>query len=337
MEIKAAQLSTHLRQQLLPVYLVTGDEPQQLIDVCQSLRAKARQQGYDERLLFTLESRPPWQDIIDAVATAPMFASGRIIEFRFERQPDKSDCEHLLQLTGLPARQTLFIIQCPRLKANTAAQRLLAGSGKETAVIKIWPLNDSQTRNWLRNRLTSRKLQLSDEGLDILFRRVSGNLIAAASEVEKLTLFADAKGRCDSSTVLNAVADNCRYDVFQLADHALRGDGRGCVRIIDNLRTEGIEPLIPLAVLNRELRNLVPVARDAADGIDIDTALSRRRAWPRRIPLMRSAVLRHGLKGLQQLAAEGIQVDLCVRGQLVGSAWQRLELLVLGLAGLSFR
>ncbi|MDH3993869.1 MAG: DNA polymerase III subunit delta, partial [Gammaproteobacteria bacterium] len=45
MRLYPEKLAGHLQQQLLPVYLVSGDEPLLLQECCDLIRQRARQQG----------------------------------------------------------------------------------------------------------------------------------------------------------------------------------------------------------------------------------------------------------------------------------------------------
>ena len=80
-------------------------------------------------------------------------------------------------------------------------------------------------------------------------------LIAAAQqELEKLKLTAP-DGKADLATVQASLGDSARFDVFQLGDAALAGDVTRALRILAGLRSEGVEPVLVLWSLAREIRN----------------------------------------------------------------------------------
>ena len=49
MRLRPEQLPGHLRQQLLPVYLVSGDEALLVQEACDAIRSRAREAGCTER------------------------------------------------------------------------------------------------------------------------------------------------------------------------------------------------------------------------------------------------------------------------------------------------
>ena len=56
MRLAEAQLATHLKQGLQPLYAFIGDEPLAQMENLDAIRAAAKQQGYDERTSLTASS-----------------------------------------------------------------------------------------------------------------------------------------------------------------------------------------------------------------------------------------------------------------------------------------
>ena len=52
MRVSPEQLPAPLQRRLLPVYLVTGDEPLQVQECCDAIRRHARDQGCTDREVF---------------------------------------------------------------------------------------------------------------------------------------------------------------------------------------------------------------------------------------------------------------------------------------------
>ena len=55
MKIKAEQLQAHLQKQLLPIYVVSGDESLLAQESIDAIRAAAKGHGFTERELFYFE------------------------------------------------------------------------------------------------------------------------------------------------------------------------------------------------------------------------------------------------------------------------------------------
>jgi len=53
MKLAPAQLNKHLQGALAPVYVVSGDDPLLCQEAADAIRNAARQQGFDERQVFS--------------------------------------------------------------------------------------------------------------------------------------------------------------------------------------------------------------------------------------------------------------------------------------------
>src|SRR5882762_5275729 len=75
-------LATHLEQHLLPVYLVSGDEPLLTGEAADAVRARARATGFTEREAHFLERGSDWDDVRASAGNMSLFGSRRVIEIR---------------------------------------------------------------------------------------------------------------------------------------------------------------------------------------------------------------------------------------------------------------
>ncbi|MFO1401426.1 MAG: DNA polymerase III subunit delta, partial [Steroidobacteraceae bacterium] len=84
MKLRPDNLAGQLRQRLLPVYLVSGDEPLQVGEAADAVRAAARAAGYAEREVLFIErgGGSSWEEILQSAQALSLFASRRIVEIR---------------------------------------------------------------------------------------------------------------------------------------------------------------------------------------------------------------------------------------------------------------
>ena len=62
------------------------------------------------------------------------------------------------------------------------------------------------------------------------------------------------EGPVSADDVNEAVANSSRFDVYKLADAAVGGEPSRALRILGGVRAEGVEPVIVMWALTRELR-----------------------------------------------------------------------------------
>jgi DNA polymerase-3 subunit delta len=161
--------------------------------------------------------------------------------------------------------------------------------------------------------------------------RVEGNLLAAGQEIEKLRLIL-GEGKVTADDVGDAVANNSRYDVFKLVDAALGGDAKRALRILSGLRAEGIEPVIVVWALTRELRTLASLTDTVAQGADLANGMRKNGVWQNRQALVRNCIGRHKHGDFHQLLKSASHADQAAKGQTSSDPWQISTDIVLGIS-----
>jgi DNA polymerase-3 subunit delta len=84
-KIKAEQLQAHLQKQLLPIYVVSGDESLLAQESIDAIRAAAKGHGFTERELFYFEGNNQhydWNPVINEANSLSLFADKKILEIR---------------------------------------------------------------------------------------------------------------------------------------------------------------------------------------------------------------------------------------------------------------
>lgn len=337
MKLAPAQLNKHLQGPLAPVYVVSGDDPLLCQEAADAIRKAARDQGFDERQVFSADANFDWGTLLQAGASLSLFAQKRVLELRLPSgKPGDKGAAALIEYCSRPADDTLLLISLPKLDGS--AQKTKWGKalvdGQQVQFIQIWPVDTQQLPQWINQRLAQAGLAAQRDAVELIAARVEGNLLAAAQEIEKLKLLADGN-TITVETVQGAVADSARFDVFGLVDAILNGEAAHALRMLEGLRGEGVEPPVILWALARELRVLSGLAQQYSQGVPLDKAFSQARppVWDKRKPLMTKALQRHTAQRWGQLLQDAQRIDAQIKGQAQGSAWTSLTRLSLLMAG----
>ncbi|MDN5836361.1 MAG: DNA polymerase III subunit delta, partial [Nitrosospira sp.] len=80
MRISPDHLSRRLQEQIAPLYTVFGDELLLTIEAADLIRAKARQAGYSEREIFTIDHHYNWADLQQRSSNLSLFGDRRIMD-----------------------------------------------------------------------------------------------------------------------------------------------------------------------------------------------------------------------------------------------------------------
>ena len=330
MRLRFETLASHVQQPLLPIYWVSGDEPFQVDEASKLLRQAAQQQGYSERQVYHVERGFNWEQLRQSADSLSLFAERKLIELRLPSGKPGTDGSKALQAyaSAAPADTLLLIISG---KLEPAAQKSKWFTAVETAgaLLQIWPIETARLPQWIAQRMKLRDMQATPEALRLLSERIEGNLLAADQELEKLLLLY-GPGTLDVPQVQAAVTDSARFDVFGFVDEALHGNNERLSRMLFGLRAEGVDPVLVLWALAREIRGLAQMARS---GASVDQAMAALRVWEKRKPLIRKALSRTRAVEWEKLLQRCGQLDRLIKGQGTGRIWDELLELALSVAG----
>ena len=224
MQLKPEQLDGHLRKQLAPVYFISGDEPLRVMEAADAVRAAAREQGYSEREVLSVEAGFDWGRLDAAAGSMSLFAERRLVDLRLPGgKPGDAGGKALRAWAGQPPEDTLLLVTAGKLEPASRKSKWLQALDSAGVVVLVWPLDAQQFPAWVKRRMQQRGLEPTADAVALLAGRVEGNLLACVQEIDKLYLLRGA-GPVTGENIAEAVADSARYDVFSLVDAALAGD-----------------------------------------------------------------------------------------------------------------
>ena len=82
MKLTPESLRGHLAERLLPVYLISGDEPLLAGEAADAVRTAARSAGFSEREVYFIERAGDWDEVRAAAAARSLFGARRVLEIR---------------------------------------------------------------------------------------------------------------------------------------------------------------------------------------------------------------------------------------------------------------
>jgi DNA polymerase III subunit delta len=318
------KLESSLAQKIAPVYLLSGDEPLQLIEALDRIVEAARRQGYLSRELFYADANFDWRLFMASGETFSLFGDRRILDLRLPGKPAKEQADLLEHFAQRLPDDAVLIVSLPRLKPADQKGLWFQLMEKAGVFVQVWPLEGRSLENWLSRRMSSKGMLADQSGLRILAARVEGNLLAAAQEVEKLHVLYGSV-RLDDEMIRKAVADSARYDVFDLPQAALRGQVGRSLRILAGLRAEGIASPVALWAMARDLRVLCALKSQISEGQSLESAFAKQRVFDNAKPIFSSALQRMDETLLAEAMLLCAKIDRLIKGQSRGDAWEALR------------
>jgi DNA polymerase-3 subunit delta len=323
-------LRTLARGDLAPVYLLAGEEPLQLQEAGDALRARARVLGYTEREVLDVEPHFDWDRLARSGASLSLFASRRLIEVRLPTgRADRDGSAAIAGWCEAPAPDTVLLVSAQQWskKHEGAWVRAVERVGQ---YVWLRPPKIEALPDWIRTRMRTHGFAPSEDAVALLASRAEGNLLAIAQEIDKLAMLREA-GPVSADELESLGDDNAVYDVFRLTDAAFGGDAPRALKILSGLRAEG-EDVIPM--LGWVLNQLDLALRLASAGDFASAARAEHNFWPARQKLFSGALKRAGRGNAhwRRCLAECARIDRMAKGREWGDPWREVERLLVAIA-----
>ena len=333
MWLKAEQLPAALARQLSPIYFISGDEPLQLGEAADAVRQAAKQQGYENREILTVDAHFNWLEFLQAADEISIFSDKKIIDLRLPTgKPGMEGSKALVSYCARLPEDTLLLITAGKVDKSAKKSKWVTTLEKHGVAIQVWPLEGSDLVQWIQQRMQRKGLSTDKQGLGLIASRVEGNLLAANQEIEKLYVLY-GQGNLIEEQITKVVADASRYDVFNLVNAALSGRVERINKILKGIQQEGIAAPIVLWALTREIRSLISIQQQLQAGQPRNSVYMKHQVWDKRQKLVSHALSKLTRQQLLAALLVAAKTDRQIKGEQVGDCWESLLEISLMLAG----
>ena len=337
MQLALSQLAAHLQKGLRPLYTLHGDEPLQLQEAADAIRAAARAAEHTERSVYTVQGAHfDWSSVLAAGGSLSLFADKQLVEIRIPSgKPGKDGSVAIQQLAENAAHDenTLTIVTLPRLDAATKKGAWFGALDANGISIQIDPIDRAALPQWIAQRLARQNQRVASgeagqRTLQFFADRIEGNLLAAHQEIQKLGLL-QPEGELSFEVVEQAVLNVARYDVFKLSEAVLAGNLARVMRMMDGLQAEGTAEVLVHWTLAEDIRNLKRAKDALASGQPLPMVLRSLRIWGNKEKLFERVVPRLSANAAVRLLHSAHLVDGIVKGlpaeNWPSDSWQALR------------
>ncbi len=323
-DIRFDELPARIERGLSPIYLIAGDEPLLIEEVLDSLRAKARREGFGEREVLHADAGFDWSRLAATTDNLSLFTERRLIELRLPGgKPGREGSAVLKARAAEPDADNLLVVIAGRLEPAQRKSAWVSAIARAGVMSYAWPLRREDLTGWVRRRATERGLTLDGEVAALMAERNEGNLLALAQEIEKLALLA-GDGPVSMDTAREAVGDSARFAIFDLPEAVLAGDVSRTLRILHRLRAEGEEPVLVLWGLARDIRVLADLQSALAGSGEVSDVMRRHRVWKSRQGRLQAIARGTRTGAWARMLGRAAGVDRIVKGAEPGRPWDEL-------------
>lgn len=330
MRIFADRLSEQLSRQLHPTYLLFGNEPLLIQESRQAIRLAAAQQGFDERHRFAIDSSVNWNEIYDCCQAMSLFSSKQLIELELpDSGVNAAIAKELVSLAqGLHQDILIVLIGSKLTKAQESAKWFKAFSNQGCWVNCLTP-DAQRLPQFVQARCRALKLQPDSEAVQMLAQWHEGNLFALTQSLEKLVLLYP-DGKLTLVRLEESLSRHNHFTTFHWVDALLAGKAKRSQRILRQLEVEGVESVIIIRTIQKELMQLLQMQQLSMQ-MSIAQVFERYRIWQSKRPLYSSALQRLDQAKLKQLLQLLSRIEVMTKTQYDESSWPLLHQLGLEL------
>lgn len=323
----ANRLSAASSQALPKVLLINGNEPLLIEEALDQARQVLKEIGFDERIKYQLETGFDWSKLTGVGQAMSLFSERRLIEFRVPNKLGAPGTKALTEFCNRPPEDDILIVLMPALDKRQRSAKWVKLIESIGWVVDCYEIGPQQFPAWLKKRLQSRALRVEPGVVEMLSEQLEGNVLAASQEIDKLAVLAPG-GAVTLKLLSESLADQARFDVYALTDVCLLGDFNRVLRIQSRLQSEGIEPVIVVWALVREIRSLAALSAGLQSGQNKGMLFKQHRVWNKREPAVNAALQRISCSGWYDLLEQAAHLDQSVKGQRyqeVGPVWHQIQ------------
>lgn len=335
MNVYPDTLPKALTKSIAPVYMISGDEPLQIMEAVDQIRAACRKSGFTGTERYQVDNARSfdWQALAMSGNTMSLFGDKKIIGLHIPSgKPGTEGAKVLKKWCESPPQDSVLLITAGRPEGRFQTSAWFKAVDKAGVTMQVWPLSPAKTRSWIEQRLRSSEVQADAVAVDLLVERVEGNLLAAKQEIEKLAILY-AQQKVGPQQVLASVTDSSRYTIIELIDAALGSETSRAIKVLNGLRAAGDSPVLICWHLGSEVRKINMVLNKIDQGDSPSQAMFKSGVWKNKQALVGNIIRQRKRIFWLRASADCSYLDLLSKGMAKGDLWIEIASFVTRLSG----
>ncbi len=334
MRVYPEQLAAQLKQPLKRAYLLLGSEPLLITESTQAILSQARQQGFEEKHNFTIGPQLDWQEIFDCCQALSLFSQRQILYIEIpESGLNAAYSKQLVTLSDIIHDDILVILTGPRINKRQESAQWFKALTKQGLWVPCNTPDIRQLPRFIQQRCQKLNLNADHESIQMLAQTHEGNLMALAQSLDKLSLLYP-DGLLTLVRLQESLSRHNHFTAFQLVDALLAGQAKRSQRVITQLEGEGVEPIILLRTLQKELFQLNRIHEMGLEGKSLSNIFEQLKIWQQRRPLLTGALQRLPRQRVTLLMQHLAALEVSAKTSYDTSIWLGLRQFCLGMCGL---
>lgn len=262
------------KKQFSQLYLLYGTEAFLIHETIQLLIKHVLNEDEKDFNFSTYDlEETPIEVALEDAETFPFMGEKKLIVLQnpvfLTSEKTKEKVEHninkLEEYLNNPAPYSILVFSAPYEKLDER-KKITKEIKRKAEIVEAKKMVDHELRNWIKDRVTSNKVDMDDQALERMVAIAGSNLFVLTNEIDKMSLFVGEGQRIDLKTVEMLVSKTLEQNIFELVEKVVHRKTEEALRIYYDLLKQNEEPIKILALLAGQFRLLYQVKELARKG-----------------------------------------------------------------------
>ena len=317
MKIKSKELKNRVQENLHPIYIFFATESVQLSALIDQLVLAAKSSNFEEKTTYVVSKDMDWSFLDSNNENLDLFGSKKIVEIKLLGiGPGNKGSKALTNYSLKPDPNKLLIVTAEGLD-NKSHASLWAKSLEAAGVMIIeYPISLDSMPEWIQNQAKEANVEIEKEAAQLLAEKTEGNLLAATQEITKISLLYP-NAEIGIKEMKASISNASKYGIFDLSNAFVSGNKNRTYKIIESLKSEGMQPTLILWALTKEINNLYKVMEEQ----------STKNIWgPRHyLEALNKRVNQLTKSKIKRSLREVAEIDASIKGLSSKNPWQAIR------------
>lgn len=248
-----------------PLYVIYGTETYLMNEFVLRLTELVAEPDQRDMAVVRFDTaETPLDAVIDEAETLPFLVPQKLVLVRdstlLAAGKESAKIEHrperLIAYIKTPMESTVLVFIVPHEKLDER-KKLVKAVKSADAAVQFDPLSAEDLQRWMVRRAEKQGRRFEPDAAAELLRRVGTDMHTLAAETDKLCLHAGVEGTIAAGAVRELVPAALEQNVFRLAEELAALQTEKALSILYDLLKQREEPIKLVALLVRQIRNMI--------------------------------------------------------------------------------
>jgi DNA polymerase-3 subunit delta len=349
MLVKYHDLNASINKNILPLYIVIGQDPYLQNDISLKIKQAWIKKGASEHA--TIDVDDEWQNAFATANHYSLFNELLLLDIRYQKKTINANFkESLLKYLNNYNVKTLIIIKAPNL---TYKQLDFLAPKTSVKICSAQQLSNIELEIWIKKELQNLNMQFENDIPKIIAQHSQNNMLAAHQTIIKLNLtyqknperaensspealltskskYLKCQHTLTSNILLNFICNQSEYPAYELTTACLQANFTQAIYILQKFANNNQNTTVYILwLLNHEIEILIHLKQSEINGTLSQNTYKILKIWPQKIKIYEKALQRFSIEKLEAILQQCAHLDYKLKSSTDANVWDKLEQLIM--------